>query len=87
MIKSSANTYKFEKVTDEYGWTEQVEGRFKIYKEQNIDIVATIVGGESDAASDFRRMEWKELSHNNDFGGVKIFNIDLDIIATSEQLP
>jgi len=73
MIKDGGERFTFNKVTESsLGATEYVEGSFKLYKEQRIEVTAETVGEFGDFyeyKAGFAMLTWAEVDAAADFGG------------------
>lgn len=72
LIKDGGETRSYTKVTDGSGDTEWVYGSFKLYKEQEIELIASAQGGFEDFSQFLpgrARLTWDQVHATTLFGG------------------
>jgi hypothetical protein len=73
MIKDGGERFTFNIVTGTSGYTDPVDGNFKLYKEQRIEVTAETVSGFEDFyeyKAGFAMLTWAEVDAAADFGGL-----------------
>ncbi|MEJ2594456.1 MAG: hypothetical protein P8100_04875 [bacterium] len=81
MIKAGGERFVFD-LTSSNGWTDIKKGSFKLYREQFIDVVASIQGGTWDRNT--RTLFWKDVYPTKDFGEEYFWIAHVSLCVTDE---
>jgi len=88
IVKAGGEKVTFDKTTDSGGCTESVQGIFKVYREQPVQVIVrpiggnlpSLLGGAEWSGSDYRvsnnvkTLNWTDIYPDKDFGDIYYWN-------------